>query len=200
MSRFNVISFDCYGTLVDWDSRVQELLGTKKKLFYDFIFRAAEKEYKPWEVILETALSKFNVRIGVKAQDFADCQAFHDINFLKKLHSRYELAILTNASMAFLERTLSDKIKCFNVLITSDITNSYKPQLEHFYQLIKKVGDPDRIFHVSAHPSYDLEPCKKLGLSSCLLMRDVYTKKIWEGLKFKDLCDLDEYLQEYNLS
>src|SRR5450631_3552501 len=118
-SRFEYLSFDCYGTLIDWESGIlgylRPLLKSKGcavsdgeilNLYSTFEPNAQTAPYRIYRDVLSSVVRdfahEFNVEVsGEEANGLADSirrwQPFPDtVSALKRLKSRYKLAVLSN--------------------------------------------------------------------------------------------------------
>jgi len=192
---FEVLTFDCYGTLVDWEAGIWEAL---RPLFathrvgvtpdralelYGELESAAERgEYREYTVVLRTVLEGLGARLGFTptAQELEGFStsvkawpAFPDsASALQALQKKFRLAIISNiddALFAFSARKLQVK---FDWVITAQQARSYKPSKNNFHLAFDRIGVPqDRILHVAQSLFHDIVPAKALGLSAVWVNR-----------------------------
>jgi 2-haloalkanoic acid dehalogenase type II len=196
-SPFRALSFDCYGTIVDWETgllcALKPLLD-KTSIGADAALQAfAESEAyeeartpeKPYPLILEavakTLAQKWNVHISDdEARSFGASVStwppFADSTpALKRLQRKFELCILSNVdheSFAGTERALDVK---FDLIITAEDVGTYKPNLRNFRTLLERLDDrsikPHQVLHVAESLFHDHVPAQSLGLKTCWIDR-----------------------------
>ena len=193
--RFEVLSFDCYGTLIDWETGIltalRPILATHGVRVEDdqalAAYAAAESAaeagpYQVYAAVLRAALIGIGDRLGFspvaeEADRFAasilDWPPFPDsVEALQRLGRRYGLAALTNcddALFAASSRRLGDP---FSWVITAEQLRSYKPAPRNFLAAIDRIGvAPDRLLHVAQSLYHDHVPAKQLGLHTVWVNR-----------------------------
>ncbi|MDX2143711.1 MAG: HAD hydrolase-like protein [Rhodospirillaceae bacterium] len=195
--RITALSFDCYGTLIDWETGLRGALHAKfgpvpeKTLFPAFAEAEAREEArtpgKPYPLILEAVYRALAVRFDVTiTQDDArnlgasipNWPAFKDsADALKRLQRRFKLCILSNvdhASFAASERKLGVS---FDLVVTAQDVGSYKPDLKNFRALLdhtreaKIISRKPELLHVAESLFHDHVPAQKLGLKTCWIDR-----------------------------
>ena len=188
------ITFDCYGTLIDWGGGVrkafrelaranaeeaEELSSIWEKLQWEMI----QQPYSTYAQIMNSsfreALDEFGISCAPHTADafvesLARWEPFPDVNpALSMLSRRYKLAIISNIDRDLLGRTLRHFPIRFDALITAEDAGFYKPRPEIFrYALGKLMSAPVEIAHVSFSPEYDLVPASGLGFRLIYLNRD----------------------------
>ena len=188
--RFDVLTFDCYGTLIDWERGLLEALraplaahgvaDTDDRLLESFARHEAELEggpYRPYREVLGGVLDVMLAERGATAgaderQAFGgsvmDWPAFPDSRAaLARLHERFSLGVITNCDddlFAASEERLGLK---FDWVVTAEQTRRYKPNPRGFELMFERVGLPtSRIMHVAQSLYHDHVPAKRLGLST----------------------------------
>ncbi len=194
-SSYQVLTFDCYGTLIDWETGIwQSLLpifdSHKISIQVDDaleLYGALESEaevgaYKNYKTILRTVLHGMGERLGftptsAELEDFShsvrNWPAFPDsASALQALKTRYKLAILSNIDddlFAFSAQRLG---VTFDWVITAQQVGSYKPSLNNFHAARQRIGLPQNaILHVAQSLFHDIAPAKKLGLATVWINR-----------------------------
>ncbi len=192
---FGVLSFDCYGTLIDWETGIleslrpifaahqTELIPDKTLESYGELESAAEHgEYREYKTVLRLVLEGVGARFGFvptaeELQRFStsvkDWPAFPDSPpALQALHRKYRLAIISNIDddlFAFSAERLQTK---FDWIITAQQARSYKPSLNNFRLAFDRIGVPrQRILHVAQSLFHDIAPANVLGLSTVWVNR-----------------------------
>jgi len=195
LDQFEVLTFDCYGTLIDWETGIWEALcpvlaahqvdmpPEQALELYGALESAAEAgEYQEYKTILQMVLEGFGQKLGFtptpgELKSFSACvkdwPAFPDSpGALQALHKKYKLAIISNIDddlFAYSQERL--KVK-FDWIITARQARSYKPSLNNFKLAFERIGVPqEKILHVAQSLFHDIVPAKKLGLSCVWINR-----------------------------
>ena len=192
---FDALAFDCYGTLIDWETGIwgalqpaltaHQISVTKDQALelYGELETGVERgEYREYKTVLRLVLEGLGARLGfaptpAELQAFSlsvkDWPAFADSpRALLALKKKYKLAILSNVDddlFAFSARRLQVP---FDWVITAQQLRSYKPSLNNFRQAIARLGLPtEKILHVAQSLFHDIAPAKSLGLSTVWVNR-----------------------------
>lgn len=205
MSRFSWVTFDCYGTLIDWDSGIRSFLSDllkRKGVSVDLEslhqrweaiqFDLIQKEYRTYKDILrlslEAALNEFGLPYEPKdGDDFAASmstwQPFPDVPpTLQELKRYVRIAIISNTDNDILRESVKLMGLEFDALVTAEDARVYKPNPRIFEFALQRLGEaPDRILHVAFGFHYDLSPAKQVGMVTCWLNRT--GKPIPEGVE-----------------
>jgi 2-haloacid dehalogenase len=194
-SNFAVISFDCYGTLIDWEAGIAAALrpilrAHGVQLSDDQVLEAyatceAEAEhgaYMSYRAVLAAALQGIGALHGfapapAELQRFADSvgdwPAFPDsAAALARLKQRYRLAVITNCDDDLFARSNARLGVAFDWVITAQQAQSYKPSLRNFHLALERTGvPPARLLHVAQSLFHDHVPAKQLGLTTVWINR-----------------------------
>jgi 2-haloacid dehalogenase len=191
---FDVLSFDCYGTLIDWESGIAAAarfqLGDALAAISDeeliAAFAAVEHEaevpYRSYREVLALSLRAMAERLGFAVADgqatgfgasVGQWPAFPDSgDALRRLGERFALAVITNCDddlFAQSERRLGI---AFDHVITAQQAGSYKPDHRNFELAFERIGRPrERILHVAQSLFHDHVPAKALGLTTVWIDR-----------------------------
>jgi 2-haloalkanoic acid dehalogenase type II len=195
LGTFEVITFDCYGTLIDWEtgirnafqsaiSQTQASQDLESKFFelYEGEERRVERE-RP-HLLYRDVLSKtcLNVarQIGWKlpeaksnflAKELPTWTPFPDTNpSLTKLSKKHTLGILSNVDNDLLAGTLNHFTSPIEIRVTAENVRSYKPAPAHFEEARKIIGERSWV-HVAASQYHDIEPAVKLGIRAVWVNR-----------------------------
>jgi len=192
---FEVLTFDCYGTLIDWETGIlgalrplvakhgkkvsdQELLA----LYGELEARLEAGEYKCYREILRQVVRAMGERLGFQATE-AEMDSLPDslgawppfpdtVAALRRLKSRYQLAILSNTDDDLFAQTAKRLEVPFDFVITAQQAGSYKPSLNNFLLALKRVGVPQgKVLHVGQSRHHDIAPARELGLKNVLVTR-----------------------------
>jgi 2-haloacid dehalogenase len=187
---FDVITFDCYGTLVDWERGLlaalraplaaHDISDADGQLLEAFARHEAAVEagpYRPYRevlgAVLEAMLAEHGATAGAAERDsfggsVADWPPFADSGAaLARLHEKFKLGVITNCDddlFAASERRLG---LTFDWVVTAQQARRYKPNPRGFELMFEKVGlPPSRILHTAQSLYHDHVPAKRLGLST----------------------------------
>lgn len=199
LTAFRALSFDCYGTLIDWEAGIAAVLRpwarahglelTDEQLLTAYADHEAraEQEYPtdPYPQILARAMRALGSGLGIEVSE-ADAQrlagsvpewpAFPDsAEALARLADRYRLIILSNvdrASFAGSNRRLG---VTFTSILTAEDIGSYKPSARNFDALLAEVDrlgvGRDGLLHVAQSLFHDHLPAKAAGLPAVWINR-----------------------------
>jgi 2-haloacid dehalogenase len=194
-NHFKALTFDCYGTLIDWETGIwRALLPVFSKhnievrvenaleLYAELEATSERGDYREYRVVLRAVLEGFGARLGFSpspdelkrfSESVKDWPAFSDSpSALQVLKKKYKLAILSNIDddlFAFSARRLQTQ---FDWIITAQQARSYKPSLNNFNLALERIGLPaDKILHVAQSLFHDIAPAKSLGLSTVWINR-----------------------------
>lgn len=193
--RFSVLTFDCYGTLIDWEAGIwqslQPVLGshgitvareTALELYGELETAAERGDYREYRAVLGMVLEGLGARLGFvpsgsEVERFSgsvqDWPPFPDsADALRALQARYKLAVISNIDddlLAFSTRRLDIR---FDWSITAQQARSYKPSLNNFRLALDRIGLPrEKILHVAQSLYHDLLPARTLGLAAVWINR-----------------------------
>jgi putative hydrolase of the HAD superfamily len=198
--RFKALSFDCYGTLIDWETGMSRALREwADRLDLDVsdvellqlvseIETVVQGERSPallYPAVLAEVLRRIGARLQAPVTDedaarfggtVGDWPAFPDsTSALNRLGDQFRLIIVSNvdrASFAASNRRLGI---IFDKIITAEDVGAYKPRPAHFEALFKSLPemglDRDDLLHVAQSLFHDHEPAQRLGLPSVWIDR-----------------------------
>ena len=193
--RFRVLTFDCYGTLVDWESGIlaalRPLLRAHGKsltdeqtleLYGELEAEAEAGEYQPYRRVLEEVVRGFGRRLGFEPslqeaeslpESLKNWKPFPDtVAALKKLKSRYKLAIISNTDDDLFADTARLLEVPFDWVITAQQVGSYKPSHRNFKLALERIAlPPEQVLHCAQSIYHDIVPAKELGLATVWVNR-----------------------------
>jgi 2-haloacid dehalogenase len=191
-----IITFDLYGTLVDWRYTIDSYLNFLNVNPNDFFQCEFEeiRNYKPYSKILKDCLrkvlgDKYNEDFGEGLiYAFAKSPLFPDVVIgLRMLGRIAKLGIISNTERKLVNITLSGIQEFFDWVITAEDTGYYKPNINAFIKAFEIMRvNPKEVIHVSSYPHYDLETASKIVRSTILLDRYGYS---W-SVKVNNLIEL----------
>jgi 2-haloacid dehalogenase len=191
---FDVLTFDCYGTLIDWESGLltalrAQLSGALADMPDDELLEAfaaveneAETPYQPYGDVLAQCLRELGERFGsppTEEQQRAfgasvpDWPAFPDSHeALARLQSRYRLVPITNCDDDLFAGSAARLGIEFDDVVTAQQAGAYKPGERPFLLAFERLGVPrERILHVAQSLWHDHVTAKRLGLTSVWINR-----------------------------
>ena len=194
-SRFECLSFDCYGTLIDWETgmlpsiqrvlRAHGLLAGHREVLDKYAQLEAEAEsgdYKPYRSILRQVMQGFAREYGFAitepeanslAESLPDWPPFADtVAALRALKQRFKLAIISNTDDDLFAGTARRLEVPFDFIITAQQVGSYKPCTRNFEAALQKMAIPkERLLHVAQSLYHDVAPARALGIASVWVKR-----------------------------
>ena len=184
---YDVVTFDCYGTLIDWETSIGGWFQSKAAFAgitlsrgdalaaYAEIEPAVEAEfYRPYrQVLAETAL-RVGRRLGWRltareaaslVESLPDWRPFSDTNSaLERLSvAGYRLGILSNVDDDLLANTMRHFRVHFDILVTAQQVRSYKPAFGHFQTARQRIGGAPWLHAAQSH-FHDVVPARALGI------------------------------------
>ncbi len=195
LNAFDALTFDCYGTLIDWETGILAGLRTAlnrhcvtasdDELLERFAVAEARLEagpYRRYRDILGASLADVGATLGVRPSDaeqatfggsVADWPAFPDSEAaLKALGERFRLGVLTNCDDDLFAASNRRLGVTFDWVITAEQARSYKPRIANFELAFERIGLPrERILHVAQSLFHDHAPAKALGLTTVWIDR-----------------------------
>ena len=194
-SQFQVMTFDCYGTLIDWEtgifSALRPLLAAHGKTISDFELlnlyselesEAERGEFRAYREVLKSVVRGFGERLGFHPTEsqirslpdsLASWPPFPDtVAALRQLKSRYRLAIISNVDDDLFAPTARHLEVNFDEVITAQQAGAYKPSLKMFQMAKHRLGvAPAQWLHVGQSIYHDVIPAKSLGVSTVWVKR-----------------------------
>lgn len=194
-SRFDWVSFDCYGTLIDWEAGIlgylRPLLHARGcptgdaqilALYSEFEPKEQAGHYRSYREVLAGVVRGFarQLRFEVSdgeanglAESIRDWQPFADtVAGLQRLHSRYKLAVLSNIDDDLFAHTARKLEVRFDAVVTAQQVRSYKPSHNNFEALLRKHAIPrERLLHVAESLYHDVAPAHSLEIATVWVNR-----------------------------
>jgi len=194
-ARFEVLTFDCYGTLINWEEGILRCLhrvlaahgkdtddATILRLYGDFEANAEQGEYRRYREVLQSVMRQFGEQLGFAPTDqeanslpesMKNWQPWPDtVNALRQLRSGFRLAIVSNVDDDLFAATLPQLGAEFDQIITAQQAGAYKPSLKIFELALSRIGTPaHRVLHVGQSLYHDVLPAQALGLATVWVNR-----------------------------
>jgi 2-haloacid dehalogenase len=193
--RFEALTFDCYGTLIDWEAGILAALrwvlgahGVDRpddELLEAYAAIEAPAEagpYRTYREILALGVRGVAAGLGVEpspaevaafADSVGDWPAFPDsAAALARLHRRFRLGVITNCDDDLFARSAARLGIDFDWVVTAQQVGGYKPDERNFAVAFDRLGLPrDGILHVAQSLFHDHVTAKRLGLSTVWIDR-----------------------------
>ena len=194
-SRFKIITFDCYGTLIDWETgilgAIRPILSAHNahlsdadilRMYGEIEAEEESGEYQPYREILQAVVRGFGTRLGFvpseKEQDslpnsLANWRPFPDtVAALRQLKQRFKVGILSNIDDDLFSATALQLGIEFDHVVAASQARAYKPSLDIFRLAQKKIGvPPQQWLHAGQSIYHDVIPAQSLGIASVWVNR-----------------------------
>ncbi|HJZ12623.1 MAG TPA: HAD-IA family hydrolase, partial [Acidobacteriota bacterium] len=185
MQEFEWITFDCYGTLIDWENgitaafqKIARTAGTTidvrevLKLYMRYE-PEEERNYRKYSDVLTRVGRRICMELQLKTNSYdflveslPRWRPFPDTNpALERLAQNHRLGILSNIDKDLLAATRKHLPARFDLLITAEDVASYKPAPRHFDEARRKIGTSTWI-HAAQSYFHDIVPCSRLNIPS----------------------------------
>jgi 2-haloacid dehalogenase len=199
LNDFDALSFDCYGTLIDWEAGIAAVLRTwadahdlpmtDEQLLTAYSTHEAQAEAEhPTDLypqILTRAMRGLGTQLGTPVNDeeagslavsVPDWPAFADsAEALERLSHRYKLVILSNVDRASFAGSNKRLGVTFTSILTAEDIGSYKPSPRNFEALVREVQRlgvaEGKLLHVAQSLFHDHVPAKAVGLPTVWINR-----------------------------
>jgi 2-haloacid dehalogenase len=195
LERFTHLTFDCYGTIIDWESGI---LSAVRPVLESHGVSIAEDEilklyagheaaqeagpYKPYKQVLRGVMESLGSELGISPSE-ADLRALPEsvgswppfpdsVEALQRLQVGFELVILSNIDDDLFAQTEALLGIDFDEVITAQQVGRYKPSTENFdFALDRLQVPPQQVLHVAQSLFHDHEPAKRLGFTTVWINR-----------------------------
>ena len=203
---FRALSFDCYGTLIDWETGMSRALRewangvglhvTDQHLLsmVSEVETLVQGEQSPallYPEVLAEVLRRIGTRLGAGVSDeeaarfgrsIGEWPAFADsAAALSRLALRFRLIIVSNVDRTSFAASNRRLAVAFDKIITAEDVGAYKPRSPHFEALLESLTamslDRSQLLHVAQSLYHDHEPARRHGLSS------VWIDRGWDRLE-----------------
>ena len=194
-SPFRFLTFDCYGTLIDWESGIFSALrpilaahgrsvdGARLlELYGELEAHAEEGPFRSYREVLRSVVHGFGQKLGftpTEAEERSLPESLKDwkpwpdtVAALRQLNVRYRLAIISNVDDDLFAPTGQLLQVPFDQVITAQQARCYKPSLGIFRLALKRIGtSPEQVVHVGQSIYHDVIPAQSLGLRTVWVNR-----------------------------
>ena len=194
-SRITTISFDCYGTLIDWESGILPVLravlashgqslsdAAILELYGEFEAEAESGPYQNYRNVLQAVVRAFADRFRFQASS-AEIRSLDEsvrawppfpdtVAALGDLRKRYKLVVISNIDDDLFAETRKHLDVEFAGAITAEQARSYKPSIHNFQMALRTLAiSPDRLLHAAQSIYHDVAPARSLGISTVWVNR-----------------------------
>ena len=199
ISDFSTLTFDCYGTLIDWETGIYNALvplfksaglSVDKEACLSKYSRVESKIQSThpdlvYSDLLRTVHEAMADNLGVKlsaddhmafAASIKDWPAFPDsVQSLQYLKEHFKLVILSNVDRAgFVQSNIRLEVE-FDAIYTAEDIGSYKPSPKNFKYMLEKLEvlgiSKSNILHVAQSLFHDMVPATRMGFKTCWIDR-----------------------------
>ncbi|MGH6897932.1 MAG: haloacid dehalogenase type II [Geminicoccaceae bacterium] len=199
LGDFSVLTFDCYGTLIDWETGICEAIrpwlerqgasATREQILAAFAEAEAPQQTATPGMLYPELLARVHLKIaghfGVApdaeaaaafGRSIADWPAFADsAEALAYLERHYQLVILSNVDRASFAHSNQKLGVAFDAVYTAEDIGSYKPDARNFEYLLARLEERgiarSKILHTAESLYHDHMPAKRCGLATCWIHR-----------------------------
>jgi len=195
LTRFKILTFDCYGTMIDWETGIfsafrpilaahDRRIGDSDllKLYSELEASAERGEYLRYRDVLQSVVRGFGERLGFSPTDaevrslpesLARWQPFPDtVEALRRLKTRYQLAVISNVDDDLFPSTAPKLGVSFDHVITAQQAGCYKPCKRIFQLAEDRIGvNREQWLHVGQSIYHDVIPAQSLGVATVWVNR-----------------------------
>ena len=187
------ITFDCFGTLVDWRTGFANILQPVAGERTDDLINGyheherrleQERPHRLYSDVLETGLAQAAAKIGLALTDgqakalsagWGTQPVFADVEpALSALRAAgWRLGVLTNCDVALFDLTQCSFRQPFDLVVTAEQVKDYKPSLAHFHYFWRASGvEFQDWIHVACSWYHDIQPSREMGVQRIWVDRD----------------------------
>ena len=196
-NQFEWLSFDCYGTLVDWETGISGTVGdvleshglrmSRAEILALFAqveprVQQGSDSFLKYREVLRRVMELMGNELGVElsesemgclADTLPDWPVFPDtVGALMELKERYKLAVISNVDDDLFLRTAEEMEVEFDAVVTAEEVRSYKPDVRNFEVAMARMGvEKGRWLHVAESLFHDIGPANRLGIASVWVNR-----------------------------
>jgi 2-haloacid dehalogenase len=211
-------TFDCYGTLIDWNGGIRRelvrIFGEDEAGWLLQRYHRIEPELQhdgrlTYREVMTQALERLAAEEDVELSDeqrdalagsLPSWEPFYEVRgSLEEARSRgWKLAILSNTDPDLIEASKNQLSVPFDETIVASEIGSYKPARAHWEEFFRRTGaDRSGHVHVAASVFHDIEPANELGLRSVWINRlDEHSQSARPDRELPDLNGLADTLDE----
>ena len=208
-------TFDCYGTLIDWNGGIrrelERLFGVEAaphllERYHEVEPQVQSEAYTSYRAVLSHTLERVAAAEGLQIPEgeaaalggsLPDWEPFPEVpDALRTARERgWRLAILSNSDRDLIAASQAQLGVPFDLVVVAEDTNSYKPSHGHWQRFFEATtAQRDRHVHVAASLFHDIAPCAELGLRTVWINRLDETTDLPLAAELTDLRSLPDVL------
>jgi len=192
---FEILTFDCYGTLIDWETGIlnalkpvlsgHEITTTDNQvleLYAEVEARLEKQDYQPYRTVLRQVVTRLGEALNfrpsaeemdVLADSLGQWPVFDDtVTALKALKTKYKLGIISNIDNDLFAETNKTLQVEFDHIVTAAQVKAYKPSHNVFDYARELIDLPRaKILHIAQSLFHDHVPAKELGYTTVWINR-----------------------------
>jgi 2-haloacid dehalogenase len=194
-SRFEALTFDCYGTLINWEAGLlgglHRILSAHSKnipdpeilaMYGEFEQLAEQPPYQTYAEVLRSVVRQFGTALSFTPTS-KEVRSLPDslptwkpwpdtVAALHQLKTKFRLAILSNIDDDLFESTKPQLEIAFDAVVTAQQAQAYKPSLKIFELALTRIQAPaHRVLHIGQSIYHDVVPAQALGLATVWVNR-----------------------------
>ncbi len=199
--KYRALSFDCYGTLIDWERGIGQWLGAWGhrnalgmreeelvcRLFDAQIVEQQHTTFLSYRSVLSRSFARLSDSCGIPpdegecarfAESVGDWPAFDDsARSLEELARQGRiLCVISNVDRDLFAGSAARLKREFDILVTAEDVKSYKPGPRHFEALVARLAErglgANDLLHVAHSRFHDIQAANARGWTSCRVIRD----------------------------
>ncbi|WP_141430800.1 haloacid dehalogenase type II [Bacillus sp. 03113] len=196
MTAPKAITFDCFGTLIDWEGEIQKVFkkilakhgivdaDTKalQRHWENRQFDYIQEKYRPYKEVLKNTLPMAFGDFGYPfteedciefSESMGQWQPFADTKeALLELKKYTKIVLITNTDDAIITESVKQIGVEFDEIITAEQAGAYKPSHKGFHLALERLGlDKSEVLHAGFGFKYDVVPATELGFKTCWINR-----------------------------
>lgn len=193
--RFTVLTFDCYGTLIDWERGILDALNSvlgprgigESDEALLALFAATEspiqqERFRPYREVLDLTMRQMCRTLGFEpgaeetaalSRSLPSWKPFPDtVPALERLSRRFQLGIISNVDDDLFAGSAAQLKVRFDWVITALQVGAYKPSRTNFHRALGRIGRPwDEVLHCAQSLFHDVATARDLGLATVWVNR-----------------------------
>jgi 2-haloacid dehalogenase len=194
-TRFEIFTFDCYGTLINWEAGILSALhrilsahgrniddATILELYGDYEQRFEQEPFRPYREVLQSVVRQFGAEfrftpspeeVRSLPDSLPSWKPWPDtVDALAQLKARFRLGIISNVDDDLFAGTRPQLKVDLDEVFTAQQARAYKPSLKFFELALSRVNAPaQRVLHVGQSIYHDIVPAQSLGLATVWVNR-----------------------------
>lgn len=194
--KYDALTFDCYGTLIDWETGIVDALTPVLRahgidgmnsddllsLYAEFEVAGKSGEYRKYRHVLHATVDGICQRLGFAptpqersclTDSIGTWRPFPDTTHsLQRLKTKYKLCIISNVDDDLFAGTAQQLGVAMDYVVTAEQAGSYKPSHNNFALAVSRIDIPkERILHVAESIKLDIVPAKSFGMDAVWVHR-----------------------------